>query len=243
MEKAIECTKKHVSEPCSELNDGLPGGTYSPSRKQGSLRGKAMLQLDHVAVAAQSLSVARDHVETALGVPLQAGGVHDVFATHNALLGLGDGLYLEAIAANPEAGTPDRPRWFDLDRFEGPPRLTNWICRTDDIEAAVEMFPEAGEPVALSRGDLRWRMAVPPSGILPFDNLFPALIQWDVAETPADRLTQQGAHLQDLVVSHPWASALEALLRPVLTDARVQFQTGPAALKARFMTADGLRDL
>ena len=57
-------------------------------------------------------------------------------ATHNRLLGLGD-LYLEVIAADPSAPRPAWPRWFDLDRFTGAPRLTNWICACDDLEAAV----------------------------------------------------------------------------------------------------------
>ena len=40
--------------------------------------------------------------ESGLGVSLQQGGEHAVFHTHNRLLGLEDGLYLEAIAVNPE---------------------------------------------------------------------------------------------------------------------------------------------
>ena len=92
-----------------------------------------MLELDHLAVSGATLEAARAAVEDALGVPMQPGGEHDVFHTHNTLLGLEDGLYLEAIAINPAAPTPDRPRWFDLDRFEGSARLSNWICRTDDI--------------------------------------------------------------------------------------------------------------
>jgi len=42
-----------------------------------------------------------------LGVPFQPGGRHDVFGTHNALLGLADGLYIEAIAI---AIDPDAPQ-------------------------------------------------------------------------------------------------------------------------------------
>ncbi|KZZ67236.1 VOC family protein, partial [Sulfitobacter sp. HI0129] len=138
-----------------------------------------MLSLDHLAVAGEDLAAARAHAETALDVILQPGGRHDVFGTHNRLLGLADGLYLEAIAADPDAPAPDRARWFDLDRFSGPARLTNWICRCDDLDAALARLPDGfGRPVDLQRGDLRWRMSVPEEGRLPFDNLAPALIQW-----------------------------------------------------------------
>ncbi len=83
--------------------------------------------LDHIAVSGTTLPEAVAAVEEALGVRMQPGGEHAVFHTHNALLGLADGLYLEAIAINPDAPVPERPRWFDLDRFAGPARLTNWI--------------------------------------------------------------------------------------------------------------------
>lgn len=202
-----------------------------------------MLQLDHIAVAGSTLSAAVDYAERALGVPLQPGGQHATFATHNRLLGLKDALYLEAIAADPSVAAPDRPRWFDLDRFEGTPRLTNWICRTDDLEAAVARFPEAGEIVSLSRGDLKWRMAVPKSGILPFDNLFPALIQWDVSETPPARLETSGLRLAKVIIQHPWVQALEAMLAPVLTDDRLVFKQGDLALTAEFDAPDGRRTL
>jgi len=199
------------------------------------------MELDHFAIAANTLAEATAHVEEALGVPLQPGGEHAVFGTHNRLLGLADGLYLEAIAIDPEA-TPERqPRWFDLDRFDGAARITNWICRSGDLDSTLAALPvDAGAPVSLTRGDLSWQMAVPKSGILPYDNIFPALIQWQ-GPHPAPRLTQQGCSLRRLVVSHPEAQALAELLP--LDDARVVFETGPAALRAEIDTPHGLRHL
>ena len=199
------------------------------------------MELDHFAIAANTLAEATAHVEEALGVPLQPGGEHAVFGTHNRLLGLADGLYLEAIAIDPEA-TPERqPRWFDLDRFEGAARITNWICRSSDLASTLAALSvDAGAPVSLTRGDLSWQMAVPNSGILPYDDIFPALIQWQ-GPHPAPRLTQQGCSLRRLVVSHPEAQALAELLP--LGDARVVFEPGPAALRAEIDTPHGLRHL
>ena len=204
-----------------------------------------MMELDHIAVAGETLEAAAEAVETALGVALQPGGAHDVFHTHNRLLGLADGLYLEAIAVNPDAPRPDRPRWFDLDRFSGPPRLTNWICRSGDIDGLLAALPPgAGKTVALARGDFRWRMAVPADGILPFDNRFPALIQWDCAAHPAARLADAGCALRRLVVAHPRARDLAALLAPHLRDARVVFETAEESrLLAEIDTPHGLRSL
>lgn len=203
-----------------------------------------MIVFDHIAVSGETLAAARAHVEECLGVPMQPGGAHAVFHTHNALLGLEDGLYLEAIAINPEAATPDRPRWFDLDRFEGAARLTNWICRSEDLPKSLDdLALDLGHPVALQRGDLRWRMAVPDTGRLPYDNCAPALIQWDTPAHPAHSLTQQGVKLRRLTIRHPDAEALRSALSGALKDDRVRFETGPRALQAEFQTPHGIRVL
>lgn len=201
-----------------------------------------MLSLDHLAVAGETLAEAVAHVEEALGVKMGPGGEHAHFGTHNQLIGLADGLYLEAIAANPAAGQLPYPRWFDLDRLEGAPRLGNWICRSDDLEAELARLDvDAGKAIALSRGDLRWRMAVPETGILPFDNRFPALIQWDVAVTPAEILAPSGVALTRLEVAHPEAEALKDAVG--LGESRVVFVTGSSELRATFDTPHGARVL
>ncbi len=200
-----------------------------------------MMELDHIAVSGETLEEAFEHVEAALGVPLQQGGQHQMFGTHNRLLGLADGLYLEAIARDPAATPVRSPCWFDLDNFSGSPRLTNWICRTTGLSELLAQLPRgAGDPVALTRGDLVWDMAVPGDGKLPFDNLFPALIEW-YSDHPAPRLEQQGCALRRLVIAHPDAAALEEML-PV-NDGRLVFETGPAALEAEFDTPHGIRIL
>ncbi|MGC1503009.1 MAG: VOC family protein [Sulfitobacter sp.] len=203
-----------------------------------------MIVLDHLAVSGGTLQDATVHVQEALKTALQPGGEHAVFHTHNTLLGLEDGLYLEAIAMNPDAPEPDRPRWFDLDRFTGAAQLTNWICRCDDLDATLARLPEGfGQPVSLQRGDLRWRMAVPADGVLPFDNCAPALIEWEGDAHPAARLGNSGARLTGLTVRHPEADSLAALLAPHLSDLRIRFEKGPRRLEAQFEVGGQTRRL
>nr|WP_321252126.1 VOC family protein [uncultured Ruegeria sp.] len=197
------------------------------------------MELDHLAVAGETLEAAAAHVEDALGVRLETGGKHEKFGTYNKLLGLEDGLYLEAIAVDPNAAQPKRTRWFDLDRFQGAPRLTNWICRVKDIEAAT--VPGGPfDPTDLERGALRWRMIVPSSGRLPYDNLYPALIQWQGDLHPAGMLQAGGCRLLKLLVSHPEATKLAQSTGPVKG---VEFQQGPPGLRAEFETPNGRRVL
>lgn len=204
-----------------------------------------MLRLDHIAIAAQSLDEGRAMVERALGVTLAPGGQHARFGTHNLLLGLEDGLYLEVIAIDPAAPPPDRHRWFDLDRFEGAAHLRNWICACDDLDAALIAAPTgSGVPVELARGDLRWRMAVPDTGVLPYDNCAPALIEWQGDAHPAARLPQSGVRLTGLHILHSQAAQMRDALAPLLNDPRVRFETaGAPALRAIFDTPDGERTL
>ncbi len=202
-----------------------------------------MMELDHIAIAATDLDQGADWVQRSLGIRPEPGGRHAHFGTHNCLLGLEDGLYLEVIAIDPEAPPPGQARWFDLDRFSGAPRISNWICRTDDLEGAQAALPGIGAQVRLERGDLRWRMAVPADGQLPFDDSHPAVMRWDCTRHPAASLPVTGIALRQLVVRHPEANELRARLAGRLADDRVLFETGPAGLRAEFDTSEGPRIL
>jgi hypothetical protein len=203
-----------------------------------------MLRIDHLAVVAERLEDGVAAVEALFGVPMAGGGKHPLMGTHNRLLSLGD-LYLEVIAADPDAPHPGRPRWFDMDRFRGPPRLTNWIAACDDLAAAVALGPDGiGEPLSLSRGDFRWQMAVPPDGRLPFDGAFPALIRWEGTAHPAPALPDHGLRLTRLEIGHPDAPGLTAALAGRLDDARVTIVPDDrVTLRATIDTPSGSRVL
>lgn len=202
------------------------------------------MQFDHIAISGQTLDAATAHAEAALGTTLQPGGQHALFRTHNTLLGLEEGLYLEALSVMPDAPPRAQPRMFGVDLHQGPPRLTNWICRCNDIEATLAALPEGfGTAVDVTRGDFRWRMAVPKAGFLPFDNCAPALIQWQGDLHPTQVLAASGCTLRSLTVQHPQSSELAALLAPHLSDARVRFAQGTPQLSASFDTPAGPRRL
>ena len=195
-----------------------------------------MLLLDHLAVTCTDLATGTAWVEYQLGVKMQPGGTHIRYGTHNTLLGLGDDLYLEVIAANPNAAPFEGPRWFGLDNFTGPPRLGNWICQTDSFD------PIAGPPMALTRGDLRWQLTVPKDGSLPYDGAYPTLIKWaDGTHHPAKRLTESGCRLTQFTIQHPDADKISTLID--LPDARISFTTGAPRFYASFDTPNGPRTL
>jgi len=180
-----------------------------------------MLTLDHIAIACETLEEGVDYVETVLGVPMAGGGKHPLFGTHNRLLGLGD-IYLEVIAVDPMSGAVPRCRWFDLNRFSGPPRLTNWICKTNEVTTDLSRaLAGTGPMVEVSREDLKWHITVPENGRLPLDGCAPALIDWGDFPSPATRLPDQGCGLRRLKITHPESDKLQQFTQDRLKDPRV----------------------
>ena len=202
------------------------------------------MQLDHLAVTCGDLAAATAHVETALGVALQPGGQHARYSTHNRLLSLGPGEYLEVIAPDPSAPRPKHPIWFGLGQATMP-RLGNWLVRVLDLAAALKTAPTtAGEMVDLERGDLKWRIAVPPDGTLPLGGAYPTLIEWQgTAPHPSTRLTDLGVRLIQLDISHPDAAYLTETMAQSLNDPRIRFHSGPVSLQATFATPHGNQTL
>lgn len=198
-----------------------------------------MLALDHIAVLGESLEEAAAHLEAAVGTPLFPGGRHNRFGTQNRLLGMAPDLYIEAIAVDPAAEPPSDARWFGLDHFSGPARLDKWICRVEDMASALDALPMAGEPIEVSRGGLSWTMAVPKDGVLAFDGLFPALIQWHGPQIPGRTLPKGGIRLKQLTVSHPDADVLRTLLAPHLSEPLIRFETAAPGLAAELETPLG----
>jgi hypothetical protein len=137
--------------------------------------------------------------------------------THNCCLRLGKKIYLEVIAINPKAPSPDRPRWFHLDNPETnrTARLATWIVRTDDIQAAASsslVFP--GDIESMSRGDFNWQITIPKDGSLPLDGVAPTLIQWQGIH-PAERMQDSGCSLIRLEGFHPAAEKVSAMLESI----------------------------
>lgn len=186
---------------------------------------------DHLVVATRNLEEGAAWLEDRLGVPLLPGGKHLRMGTHNRLLGLGEGFYLELIAIDPETPSPGRPRWFGLDDpncLPGDrPRLIHWVARCQDILAeSRRAVHDCGELLAMERGEYRWRITVPADGHLPGDGVLPTLIQWDVAVHPSQRLPDSGCRLMKLEAFHPQPQPLRTALAVLGLERAIDLQGG-----------------
>lgn len=209
------------------------------------------IHLDHLVIAARTLEEGVAWVEARVGVPMGAGGKHALMGTHNRLLSLGPGRFVEVIAIDSNARAPSRPRWFDLDapgmreRLEKAPALIHWVVRTDDIARAVAATASGKlEILELSRGEFRWKIGVPASGSLAQAGTSPTVIQWQGTH-PADVLADPGCRLEMLVLRHPQAPAtLHSLhLAGLAALEPVQAHHEGRGLVARIRTPRGIVEL
>jgi len=200
--------------------------------------------LDHLVIAARTLGEGRAWLEGRLGVPLQPGGEHERFGTHNALLSLGPDAYLEVIAVNPAAPRPPHPRWFGLDtpevrgRLEDGPCLLHWVAHVPDL-TGLDLAPH-GEALELSRGENRWTLTVPADGSLPGRDVVPSLIRWHTPPPPT-RLPDAGVRLLTLRLGTPDPDGLRSLLDRLAFSGEVEVYEAPQPeLAATLETAEGL---
>lgn len=194
-----------------------------------------MPQLDHLAVIAPSLSEGVAHVRECLGLDMPFGGRHPEMGTINHLLRLGEDVFLEVIAIDPEAARPSYPRWFGLDDvarvrsdWDAGRRLRTWVSRTSELDATLAKHaPRLGVRRRVSRGDRTWSFGVREDGSLPLDGLAPCLIDWGERGCPAADMPELGARLSSFAAEHPDPAAAERVCRDLGLEGIVAFRHGP----------------
>ncbi len=206
---------------------------------------KQNLPLDHITVVARSLDEGAAHIKDALGIEMPGGGAHPRMGTHNRLLALGADCFLELISIDPNAAPPATPRWFDLDNFDGEPRLSTWVVGTDDIGSALtEAHADSGVATRVTRGELSWLISVPEDGTMPLDGAFPTLIEWPPGNHPAERMIDLNCRLRTLVIEHPNVDEIESRIGDQIDKSIVTLRRGDAKrLRAVIETPDGLKEL
>jgi hypothetical protein len=178
-----------------------------------------MLALDHLVVVAPDLAEGVAHVRTCLGLDMPEGGRHREMGTRNHLLRLGETVFLEVIAVDPEAPIPARPRWFGLGDavqvradWECGRRLRGFVARTDELDGLLVAHRTLlGNAATMTRGPLSWRFALRADGAWPADGAAPCAMDWGPRGSPAETMPDLGARLEDIVLAHPDPADVAAL--------------------------------
>jgi hypothetical protein len=211
-----------------------------------------VLKLDHVTVIAPTLTEGVSHVRSCLDLDVPFGTRHDYMGTHNHRLQLGNNVYLEIVALDPDGAEPGRPRWFGLDNqdkvradWNEGRRLRGWVASTDAIDSLVSTRRAIfGETVPLPTADPSFDFAIPADGSLPLDGAAPSLIDHRGDPTSMASIPDLGARLHSLTLAHPNPAAIETLYRELSIDRSPAVVPGPrVCYRAHIETPGGLREL
>ena len=177
-----------------------------------------MMTLDHIAVIAPDLQLGITYLRNVLGVTATPGGQHLQMGTHNALIRLGDDMFLEIIARDPTLpGPADGPAcWFGLGdatattrHWHAGRRLRGMVARTDDLPSALGATPhDLGKPMRVTRGARAWTFGVRADGQLPLDGALPHVMDWGVQGPAGPTLPDQGCRLLKLILETPEPAGL-----------------------------------
>lgn len=179
-----------------------------------------MLYLDHLTLVAPTLTEGVQHVKDCLGIEVPFGTKHYYMGTHNHRLQLGDNVYLEIVALDPDGTNPKRARWFGLDNqakvredWEQKQRLRGWVAATTSIDKVVSTRPEFGEVVSLPFNEPEFAFTIPVEGSLPMDGVLPSLIDHKDNPTEMSEIPDLGAQLISFTMRHPDPEKIESIYK------------------------------
>lgn len=211
-----------------------------------------MLKLDHLTVIAPALTEGVAHVRSCLDVDVPFGQRHPYMGTHNHLLQLGDTVYLEIVALDPDGTPPGRARWFGLDNqravradWDAGRRLRGWVARTDTIDVVLAggqgLF---GGKVSLPWTEPSFEFSVPDDGSLPLDGAAPSIIDRRGKPRSMTTMADRGARLRSLSLEHPDAAVISALYQSLDIDRPpVVVQGDSLRYRAQIETSAGMKEL
>ncbi len=177
------------------------------------------VQVDHIIVGVSNLEAGIREFEQLSGVRAVPGGAHPGQGTRNALLSLGEGVYLELYAPNP-AEAVDSPTVKEL---QGLRRLKpiGWAVSTTDVDALRSYLGSLGLPQSPPEAGSRVR---PDGSVLQwvsfgFENLdhslAPFFIQWKQREFHPSLTSPGGCRLVSIRLRDPAPTELEAAVQPL----------------------------
>jgi catechol 2,3-dioxygenase-like lactoylglutathione lyase family enzyme len=206
-----------------------------------------LVNVDHIVYATPDLDAGVDLLEGTLGVRAVIGGRHPAWATRNALIALGDRVYLEIVGPDRDAPAPEGRRPFGIDALRSP-RLATWVVGGTALEELAAKASANG----VELGDIQSRSRLRPDGTLlcwtmtditmdRVDGLIPCFIDWGDTPHPATTSPRGGTPV-GLRARHPEPERVRAHLRALGLDLDVEAGNTPE-LVAAIETARGMVEI
>jgi hypothetical protein len=188
-----------------------------------SVPGAATGHIDHVILGVADLNAATEAFERATGVRPVYGGKHPG-GTHNALISLGNGSYVELLAVQPGVTVP--AEMADLVKLDRPTPV-GWAVSGSNVASLQNALRESGltatEPARGSRVTpagltLRWQAF----GLTTMIEEAPFFIVWDPETTHPSLTSPGGCSLDELIVTGPHTDELGRLKDAMRLPVKIQ---------------------
>ena len=203
--------------------------------------------VDHLVYAVPNLEKAVAELEKKLGVAPVMGGHHRSQGTHNALVHLGKGCYLEIIAPDPANTDFNGQRWMGIDLVTSP-KITRWAVKSNDLDRDAAYLstvdPRLGDLKGGSRKKpdgtkLIWKATVTLSE--PEVEILPFVIDWKGADHPTNALPQV-CKLIELRGMHPTPFMIASAVASLNIDMKIGV-ADPPSITAVIETPNGVVEL
>jgi hypothetical protein len=165
--------------------------------------------LDHIVYAVPDFDVALDWFEEHTGIRPKVGGRHLTQGTRNAVVNLGNGIYLEILAVDPTNKDITAPRWMGIDLISKPV-VSRWAFKTAntlaDANALRTLDSDMGSVEEgqrqLSTGNLlKWEIIMPLAE--PAIDILPFFVNWSSSDFhPTERMPKEYT-LEAIRLQHP----------------------------------------
>jgi len=213
----------------SFLLASLAAGAFLSARGETPMSAERR-QIDHVIVGTADLGRGIEEFQQLTGVKPIAGGVHPGRGTHNALVALDKGRYLEILAP-----MPDAPPSAYLDRLRTLKTLTpfGWAVSTNDPDATIRLLKDAGYDVTGRMPGSRvkadgTRLDWVSFGITPELEQVPFFISWSASTQHPSVDSPAGCSLAAIAIDVPaQASTSRRLLDLLLVGVDVKSGEAP----------------
>lgn len=193
----------------------LGGASAAAPAKARAVGASSALALDHIVWAVPDLDAGIRTIADLTGVePVSGGKAPGREQSHNALISLGDGAYLEIFSPARAGGG----RWGKLIE-DGQPRIVSYALRVTDRFAALKPAIEAAGysftgPRSMGRvrpdgGAVNWEL-LNIAGT-PIDDALPFFIDWLGSTPHPSESSPKGATIDTFSIAHPRASDLAAI--------------------------------
>ncbi len=189
------------------------------------------VDIDHLLLAITDLDSGMEQFESLTGIQPVFGGVHPHIGTHNALVSLGEGRYLEIIAPQDPSKSIQGP-FGGFDKRESL-SVFGWSICANELESLQTSLENHH---IKHSGSVPGSRATPDGQLLKWSTTFiltesafginPFFIRWENHELHPSRATPGGCTLQDFTVGRQSGEPLDRLLRELKFDQEPNYQQG-----------------